>query len=82
MDHYTVALLGHMAWQTRSDVSNDTGRFMPADEAAGERTVRVVRRAIRVQIAAAHTRGLHLDNDLAGAWCRFADFNECQTTIA
>src|SRR5262249_17871993 len=65
---------------------DDAARLVTRDDgttaAEAERGGRVASRAIGMQIAAAHPRGLHLEHDLAGSWRRIGKFLDFELAIA
>ena len=65
---------------------DDAARLVTRDDrttaAEAERGGRVACRAIGMQIAAAHPRGLHLEHDLAGFWRRIGKLLDLELAIA
>ena len=70
--HDALADAGHLVADAGADRGDDAARLVPADDRVGvdrqtaDRGAARFRPAVLVQIAAAHARGLHLDDDLAG----------------
>src|SRR5439155_262153 len=69
-----------------ADGSDDAAWFVTRDDGAAgaepERGSGVARGAIGMQIAAAHTRRLHLQNDFAGSGCRIGELLDLELAIA
>src|SRR6516165_7368675 len=70
--HDALTVAGHLVADPGADRRDDAARLVPGDDRIGVDRQPADRRAARfgpavlVQIAAAHARGLHLDDDLAG----------------
>src|SRR5437868_3803759 len=80
--HDALADARHLFADLGADRRDDPARLVAADDRvrvdrkAADRLAARFGAAILVQIAAAHSRGLHLDNDLAGPRCRVRKFHQ------
>src|SRR5271156_3251749 len=86
--HDALADARHLFADLGADRRDEAAGLVAADDRVGvdrkaaDRLAPRFRAAILVQIAAAHARGLHFDDDLAGAWVRVGKFHQLDFAIA
>src|SRR5207248_149861 len=87
VDHDALANLGLRLADPGADRGNDAAGLVPGDDWLGRRRQPADRRAalrppVLVQIAAAHARRLHLDDDLALARRRIGEVHQLELPFA
>lgn len=80
--HHPIAYQGDMSWYASTYGRHDTRWLVTADHARLRRAAKVLWRPIGVEIAAAHSRGLDLNNNLAISRCWVIDFDQGQAPFA
>ena len=86
--HDALADPRHLLADLGADRRDDAARLVPADHRvrvdrqAADRLAPGFRPAVLVEVAAAHARGLHLDDHLAGARGRVREFHQLDLAIA
>jgi hypothetical protein len=86
VNHHPVARL-RLPWIDRAAHSDDdAARLVPADDRASqlqpETGILALRRPVKLQVAAAHPRSLHLEHDILRAWARIGEGLEIHLAAA
>jgi len=86
--HHALADPGLLLGDARAHRRDDAAGLVAGDhpglplDAPGHGPGRLGRRAIVVQVAAAHARRLDLEDHVSGAWCRIRELPELQLPIS
>src|SRR5205807_1368285 len=86
--HHALADPGFLASDGDSHCRNDAAGLVTGDhagrplDAARDDSARIGRGAVVVQVAAAHARGLDLEDHVARAGCRIGELSELQLAIS
>src|SRR4030095_903561 len=80
--HHALADASFLLGDAGAHAGDDAAGLVAGDhagrppDAAGHGPARIGRGAIVVQVAAAHARGLDLEDHVPGAWCRIGEVSE------